>query len=266
VSTSRVAGQGSTAQLLLEFPIHECVTRQRFLAALWLVCRAGLVRTGTGSDAQLGRYGHEQGCENESLCLGAASKGRVGPWHHVARHLRVALCKWHLGGRTELGDVWGGCWLPFCRGFLQGSSLSACPMPCADYEDEEEWSPWSPCSVTCGSGNQKRTRSCGYACTATESRTCDLLRCPGEPPATPVLEHPRGTVPPQHGFVPLLLQLGLGHHGEGEGARGVGCAQGRDIHGKQVSKRTLVPKNVVHRPRFQVQSPSSPGCCSWFKS
>ncbi|XP_030414887.1 isthmin-2 [Gopherus evgoodei] len=48
-----------------------------------------------------------------------------------------------------------------------------------DYEDEEEWSSWSPCSVTCGSGNQKRTRSCGYACTATESRTCDLHRCPG---------------------------------------------------------------------------------------
>ncbi|KFR00496.1 Isthmin-2, partial [Opisthocomus hoazin] len=48
-----------------------------------------------------------------------------------------------------------------------------------DYEDEEEWSPWSPCSITCGSGNQKRTRSCGYACTATESRTCDLSRCPG---------------------------------------------------------------------------------------
>uniref|UniRef100_A0ABM5FB10 Isthmin-2 isoform X1 n=1 Tax=Pogona vitticeps TaxID=103695 RepID=A0ABM5FB10_9SAUR len=48
-----------------------------------------------------------------------------------------------------------------------------------DYEHEEEWSPWSPCSVTCGSGNQKRTRSCGYACTATESRTCDLHHCPG---------------------------------------------------------------------------------------
>ncbi|XP_044292736.1 isthmin-2 isoform X1 [Varanus komodoensis] len=48
-----------------------------------------------------------------------------------------------------------------------------------DYEDEEEWSSWSPCSVTCGSGNQKRTRSCGYACAATESRTCDLQRCPG---------------------------------------------------------------------------------------
>ncbi|XP_078090505.1 isthmin-2 isoform X2 [Mustelus asterias] len=48
-----------------------------------------------------------------------------------------------------------------------------------EYEDNEDWSAWSPCTVTCGSGNQKRTRSCGYACTATESRTCDLKRCPG---------------------------------------------------------------------------------------
>ncbi|KAM6973304.1 isthmin-2-like [Aplochiton taeniatus] len=45
-----------------------------------------------------------------------------------------------------------------------------------EYE-EEEWSEWSPCSVTCGHGNQKRIRSCGYACTATESRTCDVDRC-----------------------------------------------------------------------------------------
>ncbi|XP_017290311.1 isthmin-2 isoform X2 [Kryptolebias marmoratus] len=47
-----------------------------------------------------------------------------------------------------------------------------------DDVDYEEWSDWAPCSATCGFGSQKRTRSCGYACTATESRTCDLETCP----------------------------------------------------------------------------------------
>ncbi|XP_053745627.1 isthmin-2 isoform X2 [Panthera pardus] len=47
-----------------------------------------------------------------------------------------------------------------------------------DYELQEEWSPWSPCSGSCGSGSQRRTRPCGYACTATESRACDLPLCP----------------------------------------------------------------------------------------
>ncbi|XP_068108283.1 isthmin-2 [Hyperolius riggenbachi] len=48
-----------------------------------------------------------------------------------------------------------------------------------DYEDEE-WTSWSPCSATCGRPAQKRIRSCGYSCTATESRVCDLPPCPGE--------------------------------------------------------------------------------------
>uniref|UniRef100_A0A3Q2QZK0 Isthmin 2a n=1 Tax=Fundulus heteroclitus TaxID=8078 RepID=A0A3Q2QZK0_FUNHE len=47
-----------------------------------------------------------------------------------------------------------------------------------DNFEYEDWSNWTPCSVTCGSGSQKRTRPCGYACTATESRTCDLQSCP----------------------------------------------------------------------------------------
>ncbi|XP_042548766.1 isthmin-2 [Dipodomys spectabilis] len=48
-----------------------------------------------------------------------------------------------------------------------------------DHEPQEEWSPWSPCSGSCSSGSQRRTRSCGYACTTTESRVCDLPPCPG---------------------------------------------------------------------------------------
>lgn len=55
----------------------------------------------------------------------------------------------------------------------------------SDYEPQEEWSTWSPCSGSCTSGNQQRTRPCGYACTATESRVCDLPPCPGEIRSSP---------------------------------------------------------------------------------
>ncbi|XP_003808923.2 isthmin-2 isoform X2 [Pan paniscus] len=48
-----------------------------------------------------------------------------------------------------------------------------------DYEPQKEWSPWSPCSGNCSTGKQQRTRPCGYGCTITETRTCDLPSCPG---------------------------------------------------------------------------------------
>ncbi|KAM7323500.1 hypothetical protein ACRRTK_017606 [Alexandromys fortis] len=65
-----------------------------------------------------------------------------------------------------------------------------------DYEPQEEWSAWSPCSGSCTSGNQQRTRPCGYACTATESRVCDLPPCPGTED-----EHALGF--PSEGWQPL---------------------------------------------------------------
>ncbi|XP_061742373.1 isthmin-2 isoform X2 [Nerophis ophidion] len=47
-------------------------------------------------------------------------------------------------------------------------------------KDTDEWTSWSPCSVTCGPGEKKRTKSCGYSCTLTEASKCDLEPCPGE--------------------------------------------------------------------------------------
>ncbi|KAL6083436.1 hypothetical protein STEG23_035556 [Scotinomys teguina] len=65
-----------------------------------------------------------------------------------------------------------------------------------DSEPQEEWSSWSPCSGSCSSGHQQRTRPCGYACTATESRVCDLAPCPGTED-----EHALGF--PSEGWQPL---------------------------------------------------------------
>uniref|UniRef100_H0XSN9 Isthmin 2 n=1 Tax=Otolemur garnettii TaxID=30611 RepID=H0XSN9_OTOGA len=69
-------------------------------------------------------------------------------------------------------DSWDRGWLaPGDWAFKESDSY--------DSEPQEEWSPWSPCSGSCSSGSQRRTRPCGYACTATESRACNLPPCPG---------------------------------------------------------------------------------------
>ncbi|KAL7888698.1 hypothetical protein AOLI_G00036720 [Acnodon oligacanthus] len=47
-------------------------------------------------------------------------------------------------------------------------------------KEEDNWSAWGPCSVTCGHGNQTRTRSCGDFCMSTESRSCYLNPCPDD--------------------------------------------------------------------------------------
>ncbi|XP_021509040.1 isthmin-2 isoform X1 [Meriones unguiculatus] len=86
-------------------------------------------------------------------------------------------------------DNWDYGWLgPQDRDFKEPDSY--------DYEPQEEWSTWSPCSGSCSSGHQQRTRACGYACTATESRVCDLAPCPGTEE-----EHTLGS--PSEGWQPL---------------------------------------------------------------
>uniref|UniRef100_A0A8C6RDE5 Isthmin 2 n=1 Tax=Nannospalax galili TaxID=1026970 RepID=A0A8C6RDE5_NANGA len=73
------------------------------------------------------------------------------------------------GGAT---DSWNQSWLGPQNWDFEDSNSH-------DYELQEEWSSLSPCSGSCSSGSQRRTRTCGYACTATESRVCDLPPCPG---------------------------------------------------------------------------------------
>ncbi|XP_024897881.1 isthmin-2 [Pteropus alecto] len=73
-----------------------------------------------------------------------------------------------------------------------------------DYEVQEEWSPWSPCSASCGSGSQQRTRPRGYACTATESSACDLSPCPGAKDEDPLGFPSEGWQPLGHNAMDML--------------------------------------------------------------
>ncbi|KAJ8009259.1 hypothetical protein DPEC_G00087040 [Dallia pectoralis] len=64
--------------------------------------------------------------------------------------------------------------------------------------DTDEWSAWSPCSVTCGQGERKRTQPCGYSCTLTEASRCDMEPCPDDyntVPDTFPFEMENGTEP-----------------------------------------------------------------------
>ena len=45
------------------------------------------------------------------------------------------------------------------------------------------WSNWSTCSLTCGSGEQTRTRTCDKGCSnddLVETQSCNDTACPGK--------------------------------------------------------------------------------------
>lgn len=60
-----------------------------------------------------------------------------------------------------------------------------CPFPCPTEEEPwGEWSPWGPCSASCGGGEQLRHRDCpppgGCPGLALQSKTCNTHVCRGE--------------------------------------------------------------------------------------
>ncbi len=107
---------------------------------------------GIGQQAEFERLRYLKHTVWIRICLVGQKHNTTYAWNHV-----IALkCQW------------------MCEIYIFFNSI-------IDYIDGDgDWSGWSPCSISCGNGNQKRTRSCGYACTATESRTCDMPSCPGK--------------------------------------------------------------------------------------
>ncbi|XP_066483571.1 SCO-spondin-like [Tiliqua scincoides] len=70
-----------------------------------------------------------------------------------------------------------------CQGISQQQKPCQDQQDCSEEEEEEawgEWSQWSPCSVSCGGGEQVRTRRCrhlGCQGLATQSKTCNTQVC-----------------------------------------------------------------------------------------
>ena len=48
------------------------------------------------------------------------------------------------------------------------------------FQAETQWSPWSECSVTCGTGSESRSRKClGPECGEGQGRSCNKDPCAG---------------------------------------------------------------------------------------
>ncbi|KAM9163493.1 LOW QUALITY PROTEIN: SCO-spondin-like [Pangshura tecta] len=120
--------------------------------------------------------GHLQ-CRADPACRLDGGWGAWGPWSPCPQgcqegtQFRFRECANPApqhGGRGCLGDSQQQ------RACLQGEP------PCQEEAPWSDWSPWAPCSVSCGGGEQIRTRQCRQpACQglAVQSKTCHTQVC-----------------------------------------------------------------------------------------
>ncbi|XP_074841635.1 SCO-spondin-like [Carettochelys insculpta] len=119
--------------------------------------------------------GHLQ-CHAEPTCRLDGSWGAWGPWSPCSQR-----CQWGTQLRFRACDnpapQQGG---RGCAG--DGQQQRACQgePPCPEEAPWSEWSPWGPCSVSCGGGEQIRTRHCrrsGCRGLSAQSKTCRTQVC-----------------------------------------------------------------------------------------
>ncbi|KAJ8365929.1 hypothetical protein SKAU_G00147600 [Synaphobranchus kaupii] len=122
-----------------------------------------------------------EGAEPERDPQKESKPGREVPtWRDWWSRSSPAVTSGNSGGSPDDSNFLKPDWERRGGGATQRGGFERKKQTEYDYIDGDgDWSSWAACSVTCGNGNQKRTRSCGYACTATESRTCDMPACPG---------------------------------------------------------------------------------------
>ncbi|XP_056407686.1 SCO-spondin-like [Hyla sarda] len=122
-----------------------------------------------GCHCPLGTYFHNGSCVTDCPC----------PVTEDVLHGLRSLSPDHLPGRQEVragdellpgAEIHVGCSSCTCVSGLLNCTFSSCPVD----GGFTQWTPWSPCSVTCGGlGNMTRSRDCADPVPANGGRDCE---------------------------------------------------------------------------------------------